>query len=68
MILMSAFPDISEVPSDFPEGLLFTFRAQSAMLQLIVWGGLGAFFGQFAKRILDPRISRASANVGFPNA
>jgi len=68
MILVSAFPDISEVPSDFPDSLLFTFRAQSAMLQLIVWGGLGAVFGQFAPRILDPRISKASANCGFPNA
>ncbi|CCM77239.1 CbtA family protein [Rhizobium mesoamericanum] len=67
-LLVSAFPDISGVPSDFPDSLLFTFRAQSAMLQLIVWGGLGAIFGQLAKRILDPRISRASAYVGFPNA
>jgi len=67
-ILVSAFPDISEVPSDFPDSLLFTFRAQSAILQLIVWGGLGAVFGQFAKRILDPRASRISANAGIPNA
>jgi hypothetical protein len=68
LILMSAFPDISEVPTDFPDGLLFTFRAQSAMLQLIVWGGLGAVLGQFARHILEPRISRVSADVGFPNA
>jgi len=67
MILVSAFPDISEAPGDFPDSLLFTFRAQSAILQLIVWGGLGAVFGQFAKRILDPRVSRTSANAGIPN-
>jgi hypothetical protein len=67
-ILISAFPAISEVPDDFPEGLLFTFRAQSAMLQLIVWGGLGAVFGVFAERILDPRSSRSSEDLEFPNA
>ncbi|MBX5135572.1 CbtA family protein [Rhizobium lentis] len=68
MILVSTLPDVQEVPSGFPDDLLFTFRAQSAILQLIVWGGLGAIFGQFAKRILDPRVPRISANAGIPNA
>jgi len=66
--ITSALPDISEVPADFPRGLLFTFRMHSAILQFIVWAGLGVVFAQFASRVLGKPGSRTVANAEVPNA
>ncbi|TGS16836.1 hypothetical protein EN852_006395 [Mesorhizobium sp. M2E.F.Ca.ET.209.01.1.1] len=55
LCLTAAFPEASKVPSDFPSGLLLTFRIQSALLQVIVWGGLATVFGQASLWIVEER-------------
>ncbi|WP_281024680.1 CbtA family protein [Rhizobium jaguaris] len=66
MMIMSA---ISETPHDFPRGLLFEFRIHAALLQLIVWGGLGVLFGQAAEYVIerDRRVEGVACH-GIPNA
>jgi len=66
--LTAAFPNISEVPPDFPRGLLLAFRMNSAVLQLIVWGGLAVVFGQASIWIVEPLSTRSKTSSGVPNA
>ncbi|MGO4135941.1 CbtA family protein [Rhizobium brockwellii] len=67
--LMASMPAISETPHDFPGGLLLEFRAHAALLQLIVWGGLGLLFGQTAEYVVQrDRRLEGVASHGIPNA
>jgi hypothetical protein len=68
LCLMAAFPVVSEVPGDFPRGLLLAFRMNSAVLQLIVWGGLAAVFGEASLWIVEPLSTRSKTSSGVPNA
>ncbi|MBX5170343.1 CbtA family protein [Rhizobium sp. NZLR1b] len=68
-LLMAMMPAIAETPHDFPRGLLFEFRVHAALLQLIVWGGLGALFGQAAEYVVqrDSRMEGVASHE-IPNA
>ena len=68
LCLMAVFPAVSEVPGDFPRGLLLAFRMNAAVLQLIVWGGLAAVFGQASLWIVEPLSTRSKTSSGVPNA
>jgi hypothetical protein len=68
-LLMTMMPVISETPHDFPRSLLFEFHAYAALLQLIVWGGLGLLFGQAAEHVVErDRRMEGVARHGIPNA
>ncbi|TAV98380.1 hypothetical protein ELI24_08250 [Rhizobium ruizarguesonis] len=68
-LLMGRMPAISETPHDFPRGLLFEFRVHAALLQLIVWEGLGLLFGQVAEYVVQrDRGAEGVGNHGIPNA
>jgi len=68
-VLMTTLPSVSETPHDFPRGILFEFRVHAAVLQLIVWGGLGLLFGQAAEYVLQSgRGTERLASRGIPNA
>ncbi len=67
-IIMTAMPAVSETPHDFPRDLLFEFRVHSALVQLIIWGGLAALFGQVAEHVSDRNRSGTAARHAIPNA
>lgn len=68
-VLTASMPAISETPHDFPRGLLLEFRVHAALLQLIVWGGLGVLFGEAAEYVaLRDRGMERVASHGMPNA
>lgn len=46
----SLFPNIDEVPSNFPATLLWRFRVASAELQAVLWATLGVAYGWFTER------------------
>ncbi|RWY80501.1 hypothetical protein EHI44_29725 [Rhizobium leguminosarum] len=65
----TTMPAISETSRDFPRGLLFEFRVYAALLQLIVWGGLGLLFGQAAEHVVKrDRRREVVAHHRIPNA
>jgi hypothetical protein len=73
--LMSILPRVSEVPHDFPRGLLFELRVHAALLQLIVWGGLGLLFGKVSGLVIKGDRQEAyryagilAAAAGMPSA
>jgi peptidoglycan biosynthesis protein MviN/MurJ (putative lipid II flippase) len=66
---MTIMPAISETPHDFPRGLLLEFRIHAAVLQLIVWGGLGVLFGPAADYVVHrDRRMQGLMTHGIPNA
>lgn len=68
-LLMTMMPAISETPYDFPRALLFEFRFHAALLQLVVWGGLGVLFGQAAEYMEQSGLRvEGTARRGIPNA
>jgi hypothetical protein len=67
LVLTTSFPGVSEVPRDFPKGLLVVFRMNSAILQLIVWAGLALVFGQLSLRVLNAWAPRSQADAEVPN-
>lgn len=67
-VLVYVVPPISEVPEDYPRGLLFEFRVHSFLLQLIVWCGLGLAFGQAADYVAGRRVSGDTRRGSVPNA
>ncbi|MBY5887242.1 CbtA family protein [Rhizobium ruizarguesonis] len=68
-LFMTMLPAISETPHDYPRGLLLEFRVHAALLQMIVWGGLGLLFGQMAEHVVSrDRRAEGVARRGIPNA
>ena len=48
--LFVALPATHANPGDFPAGLLWSFRLSSLGTQLVLWAGLGVFFGALCER------------------
>jgi hypothetical protein len=68
-VSMTALPATSETPHDLPRDLLLEFRVHAALLQLIVWGGLGLLFGEVAEHVVSrDRRLEGIARGGIPNA
>ncbi len=55
-IVALVLPAIDEVPTDFPAGLLWTFRTGALATQAVLWAVLALVFGRVADRLFaDPR-------------
>ncbi|PZM08316.1 CbtA family protein [Rhizobium tubonense] len=67
-VLMTIMPAVSETPRDFPRGLLFEFRLHAALMQLIVWGGLGFLFGRVAEHVVEHDRPAGVVRHRIPNA
>lgn len=52
VVVTFAFPNVNEVPEDFPATVLWQFRVASFGGQLIMWTTLGLLFGVLAERQL----------------
>lgn len=68
MTVMGLLPSVSEVPRDFPRGLLLEFRVDAALLQLIIWIGLGLVFGRIAAYVTGDDYLERDAVRRVPNA
>lgn len=67
-LVMMVMPSISEARYGFPRGLMFDFRVHAALLQVILWGGLGLLFGQLAERVVGHDRDQVPARREIPNA
>jgi hypothetical protein len=52
-------PDVNEVPSDFPAGVLWNFRIASLGIQAALWLTLGLVFGALTERALRQPADRS---------
>lgn len=50
LVAYGVMPGIDEVPTQFPASLLWSFRINALVIQLIVWASLGLAFGELTAR------------------